>query len=103
MTKKNFYLLCAILGFIIPWSVVISGITTQAPLTHMFRILFANTYSGAFTADLMFSLFVFWVFVFNETRRLGMKNAWTYMLSSAFLGLAFTFPLFLFFREREIK
>ena len=100
--KKNLYLLCAILGLIIPWSILISRFSAQEPLSMMFSLLFANAHTGSVTADLALSIFVFWIFVWNETHRLNMRNAALFMLSSAFIGLAFTLPLFLYFREQKI-
>ena len=99
--KKNLYLLCAILGLLISWSILLSRYSAHEPLGAMFGLLFANAYTAAFTTDLLFSIFVFWIFVWNEAHRLGMKNAWLYLLCAPFLGLAFTLPLLLYFREQE--
>ena len=101
--KKNLYLVCTILGLIIPWSILISRFNSQEPIAGIFGFLFVNAYSASFTADLVFSIIVFWIFVILETQRLKMKNSWLYILASLTVGLSFSLPLFLFFRERQLE
>lgn len=100
--KKNVYLICTIPGFIIPWSILISQSNPQEPITGIFNFLFVNAYSASFTADLIVSIIVFWIFVFYETQRLNMKNAGLYILASLTIGLSFSLPLFLYFREHQL-
>jgi uncharacterized membrane protein YqjE len=102
MTKKNLYLVCTILGAIIPWSVLISQYSAQEPIADMFGYLFVNAYSAAFTADLLFSILVFVFFVIHETQRLNMKNAGLFIFATL-VGLSFALPLFLYFREKKIQ
>ncbi len=102
MTKKNLYLVCTILGAIIPWSVLISQYNANEPIGGMFGYLFVNAYSGAFTADLLVSVVVFVFFVLFETQRLKMKNSWLFILA-ILIGLSFALPLFLYFRERTLE
>ncbi|MFN8385440.1 MAG: DUF2834 domain-containing protein [Anaerolineales bacterium] len=102
MTKKNLYLICTILGAIIPWSVLISQYNVQEPITGMFGYLFVNAYSAGFTADLLISVMVFVFFVLFETQRLNMKNSWLFVLA-ILVGLSFALPLFLYFRERALQ
>ena len=101
--KKNVYLICTILGLIIPWSILISRFTAQEPIAGLFGFLFVNAYSASFTADLVLSIIVFWFFVIHESQKFNMKNAWLYILASLTVGLSFTLPLFLFFRERQLE
>jgi len=103
MTKKNIYLTCAVLGPIIPWSVLIARFSAREPITGIFGFLFVNAYSAAFTADLVVSIFVFWIFVIHETQKTNMKNAWLYILASLTVGFCFALPLFLYFRERHLE
>lgn len=42
------------------------------------------------------------VFIVVEARRLGMRNAWLYIVLSAVTAFAFTFPLFLAMRQRKL-
>ncbi len=43
------------------------------------------------------------ILIVLEARRLGMRNAWLYIVLSAATAFAFTFPLFLAMRERRIR
>jgi uncharacterized membrane protein YqjE len=102
MTKKNLYLVCTILGAIIPWSVLVMQYSAQEPIAGMVGYLFVNAYSAAFTADLLFSILVFVFFVIYETQRLNMKNAGLFILATL-VGLSFALPLFLYFREQKME
>ncbi|GAA1760104.1 DUF2834 domain-containing protein [Agromyces humatus] len=42
------------------------------------------------------------VLIVVESRRVGMKRAWLYIVLSAVTAFAFTFPLFLAMRERHL-
>ncbi|QIG39899.1 DUF2834 domain-containing protein [Microbacterium sp. 4R-513] len=42
------------------------------------------------------------VFIVVEARRLAMKRAWLYIVLSLVTAFAFTFPLFLAMRERQL-
>lgn len=43
------------------------------------------------------------VFIIVESRRIGMKRAWLYIVLSGVTAFAFTFPLFLAMRERRLQ
>jgi len=100
--KKNIYLICTILGAIIPWSILISRFTAQEPIAGIFGFLFVNAYSASFTADLTVAIIVFIFFVIHETQKLKMKNAWLHILATLG-GLSFALPLFLYFREQKLE
>ena len=44
--------------------------------------------------------FLFWSFL--EARRLGMKHWWFFLIFTFVIAIAFTFPLFLLYRERVL-
>jgi len=100
--KKNIYLVCTILGTIIPWSILISRFTAQEPIAGIFGFLFVNAYSASFTADLTVAVIVFIFFVVHETRRLNMRNTGLFILATL-VGLSFALPLFLYFREQKLE
>lgn len=54
------------------------------------------------TTDLSIVAIASVVFMITESRRLGMKRVWLYILLSGFTAMAFTFPLFLAMRERAL-
>ncbi|MBZ4486562.1 DUF2834 domain-containing protein [Microbacterium sp. cx-55] len=53
--------------------------------------------------DLLVVAVVRAVFIVVESRRLGMKRAWIYIVLSGVTAIAFTFPLFLAMRERRMQ
>jgi len=77
------------------WSVVL--------MTDWFASLFA---SGPAVASIGVDLLVVAVagsiLIVAESRRLGMRRAWLYIVLSGVTAFAFTFPLFLAMRERRL-
>jgi hypothetical protein len=104
MTKKNIYLLLAIIGFIAPYYFFV-----QVPpenlldLPVLIQPLFANNFMRGVAMDLTVSVIVFWIFVFMESSNLQMKYPWLYLLATLLVGLSFALPLFLYFRERQLE
>ena len=104
MTKKNIFLILAIIGFIAPYYFFI-----QVPpedildLPVLLQPLFANNFMKGVAMDLTVSVIVFWVYVFVEANKLQMKNPWLYLLATLLVGLSFALPLFLYFRERKLE
>ena len=104
MTKKNIFLVLAILGFIAPYYFFL-----QLPTENGFNLpllvqpLFANNFMKGVAMDLTVSVIVFWVYVFTEANKLQMKNPWLYLLATLLVGLSFALPLFLYFRERTLE
>ena len=55
------------------------------------------------TTDLLIAASAASIFIFYESKRLKMKYGWLFILGSFVTAIAFTFPLFLAFRERKLK
>ncbi len=64
------------------------------------------TGSGSAVSSMLVDLLVMaiagCVLIVVESRRLGMKRAWLYIVLSGLTAIAFTFPLFLAMRERRL-
>ena len=104
MTKKNIFLILAIIGFIAPYYFFVQVPPESAlDLPALVQPLFANNFMKGVAMDLTVSVIVFWVFVFIESNRLQMKNPWLYLLATLLVGLSFALPLFLYFRERQLE
>ena len=104
MTKKNIFLILAIIGFIAPYYFFIQVPPGDlANLPALIQPLFANNFMRGVGMDLTVSVIVFWLFAFLEANRLQMKNAWVYVLATLLVGLSFALPLFLYFRERKLE
>lgn len=63
---------------------------------------FANNASSSLAADIGVAFLAFVVFVVAESRRLGMRHGWLYILLGLGVATAFAFPLFLGMRERQL-
>jgi hypothetical protein len=98
------YLAAAILGTILPFSQLLPFLTTSGfDMPLFFRQLFENHVSAFFGMDVIVSSIVLWLFVFSEGPRRGMKNLWVYVLCNLAVGVSLALPLFLFFRERNLR
>jgi hypothetical protein len=104
MTKKNIFLILAILGFIAPYFFFLQVPPESAlDLRGLIQPLFANNFMRGVAMDLTVSVIAFWTYVFIEAHRLQMKNPWVYPLATLLVGLSFALPLFLYFRERNLE
>ena len=57
---------------------------------------------SSLTVDLLVVAVAGCILIVVESRRLGMKRAWLYIVLSGLTAFAFTFPLFLAMRERKL-
>lgn len=57
---------------------------------------------SSLTVDLLVVAVAGCILIVVESRRLGMKGAWIYIVLSGLTAFAFTFPLFLSMRERRL-
>jgi hypothetical protein len=57
---------------------------------------------SSLTVDLLVAAVAGCILIVVESRRLGMKRAWLYIVLSGLTAFAFTFPLFLAMRERKL-
>ncbi len=97
------YLICAILGTVLPLSQFLPFLAQHGfDLPLFFKQLFETHVSAFFGLDVIVSSIVLWLFVFSEGRRRGMKNLWLYVLCNLTVGVSLALPLFLFLRERKL-
>ena len=57
---------------------------------------------SSLTVDLLVVAVAGCILIVVESRRLGMKRAWLYIVLSGLTAFAFTFPLFLAMRQRRL-
>ena len=106
---KKVYLIIAILGFIAPnifvlnESIETGNILLWLDPTATLNGMFGNRISTAFIVDLLFAVFVFFIWSYNESKKLGIKNVWMIWVLTMLFGMAGTFPLFLFLREKKLN
>jgi hypothetical protein len=104
VSRKNIFLIFTLVGVLVPYYFFfkfLGGNGFDIPL--LVGQLFANDISTFFAVDLVVSIVVFWIYMISEADKLQMKNRWLYILASLTVGLSFALPLFLYFRERQLK
>ena len=105
---KNLYLFLAIVGFITPSVLVfyesietgniLFWLDPQATLNGMF----GNRIAAAFVTDLLCVVLAALIWIIMESKKLGMKNSWVYVVLTLLFGLAGPLPLFLYQREKVL-
>ena len=103
MVKKHLqrswiYLIISISGLITAWVFNALAVFEQADYLASW---FGSAVDWVLSLDLLIVILATVAFMLSEARRLGMKNVWLYFLASGFTAAAFTFPLFMFFREKD--
>jgi hypothetical protein len=101
MSRKNIFLILAILGFIAPYYFFLQ--VRGFDLNALLQQFAASKVLSGTAMDLLISVIVFWFFMFTEANKLQMKNPWVYFLATLLVGLSFALPLFLYFRERKLE
>jgi hypothetical protein len=97
---KNFYLLMAIIGTVIPWLFFAQFINAEGLNIPLFiKSLFVNGAAGGFSADVLISAVTFWVFAYRDTRERNVRYWWLIIPATLTVGLSLSLPLYLFLRE----
>jgi len=100
MKARHFYLICCVLGFILPYSQLVPWLLEHdLNVMLFFRELFANRISAFFAMDVIVSAIVLFWFIQNEGKRLRVRLLWLPTLGTLAVGVSFGFPLFLFLRQ----
>ena len=101
---RAFYLIAAVLGFILPYIFFIQFLAENGLNLALFvQQMFASPIAGFFSMDVIISSIVFWAFLFSEGRRLAMQRLWIYVLLNLLMGVSFALPVFLYVREGKIQ
>jgi hypothetical protein len=103
---KNIYLALAIIGFLLPnYFVLQESLTTgnyllYADIPATINGMFANRISSIFAIDLLFAVFVFFIWTYQVRGSIGSKSIFSVWALTMLFGLAGGLPLFLYFREK---
>jgi hypothetical protein len=101
---KQIYLLLFIVGTIVPYYFVINFILQSGFDVSLFiNQLFSTFPSGNFVSDLIISIFVFWVFIWFDSKNKKIPHLSIFVLLTLFVGLSSALPLYLYFREDNNK
>ena len=104
MKPKHVYALLAVAGTLLPlWQFLPFLRDHGLALPLFFQQLFSTPASGFFAMDVIVSSIVLWIFVFVESRRLGIRHSWLPIAGSLLVGVSLGLPLFLYMRERHLS
>jgi hypothetical protein len=90
----------AIVGAVLPYSFFIPFLVENGlDIPLLLSMLFANRISSFFATDFLLSCLIFWIFLYQETKKYRIKQWWVCMIATITIGLSCALPLFLYFRE----
>ena len=100
MSRKNIYLSLAIVGAVVPYVFFSAFVSSEGlDLGAFVSALFANGAAGGFTADLLITSFVFWLWSYHDARRLEISNWWLFPIINLLIGLSAALPFYLYLRH----
>jgi hypothetical protein len=103
MKTRHFYLICCVLGLILPYSQLVPWLLEHGlNITLFYRELFANRISAFFAMDVIVSAIVLIWFIQSEGKRLRVRLLWMPTVGTLVAGVSFGFPLFLFLRQMAL-
>ena len=99
------YGLIAIIGVIATWSFNILFMQEHGGFSLGLYLSenYVNYASGSISNDIIVVVVAFFIWSFNEAKKLGMKHWWVYVPLTFVVAIAFAMPLFLMMRERRLR
>ena len=96
------YLLFAVIGTIIPWFFFAQFFIQEGFNIPLFlRSLFINGAAGGFSADVLISILVFWIWSYSDARRKHIRHWWLVIPAGFTVGLSLALPLYLYLRHKD--
>jgi hypothetical protein len=97
---KRTYLLLAVVGAILPYIFFFQFVQIEGfSLLTFVEALFVNGAAGGFSADLLFTSFVFWLFMFVQQTRSKGPKPYLFIILNLTIGLSCALPAYLYARE----
>ena len=94
------WLVIAIAGLVGTW--IFNGLAIAQARDFIGDWVNSGPAVSSLTVDLLVAAVAGCILIVVESRRLGMKRPWLYIVLSGLTAFAFTFPLFLAMRERKL-
>ncbi|WP_282836665.1 DUF2834 domain-containing protein [Microbacterium flavum] len=94
------YLALSVLGLVGTWTFNALAIVQMRDFIG--DLVSSGPAVSSITVDLLVVAVAGSVFIIFESRRLGMRFGWLYIVASGLTAFAFTFPLFLAMRQRRL-
>ena len=103
MKARHFYLICSVLGLVLPYSQFVPWLLEHGlNVAMLVRELFGNRISAFFAMDVIVSAIVLIWFIQSEGKRLRVRLLWLPTVGTLLVGVSFGFPLFLFLRQATL-
>ena len=100
MQPRHFYLICCLLGFVLPYAQFVPWLLEHGlNVALLVRELFVNRISAFFAMDVIVSAIVLIWFIQSEGKRSRVPLLWLPTVGTLLVGVSFGFPLFLFLRQ----
>lgn len=105
MKRKYIYLALAVLGLCWTWyfNILFFQTAEDKSLGNFVAQCLTTLPAKSIGADLTVVLLTFFVWMIAEGMRLKMKVVWLLLPLTFVIAIAFTFPLFMFFREQRLE
>ena len=99
---KTLYLVLAIVGAVLPYVFFVQHFSSEGvSLSRFVTALFPNGAAGGFTADLLITSVVFWIFMFHQRNRDNGPRPILFIGLNLLIGLSCALPAYLYARERK--
>jgi len=103
MKARHFYLVCCVLGLVLPYSQFVPWLSEHGlDGALFFRELFVNRISAFFAMDVIVSAIMLIWFIQSEGKRLRVRLLWLPTIGTLVVGVSFGLPLFLFLRQATL-
>jgi Terpene cyclase DEP1 len=98
---KKIYLVATVIGAIVPFFFFFQFIQSNGVnLPGFISSLFVNGAAGGFSADLLISSFVFWIFMFQRRKMSNAPKPWLFIALNLGIGLSCALPAYLYAIEK---
>ncbi len=99
---KTLYLVLALVGAVVPYIFFMQHFSSEGiGLVGFVQALFANPAASGFTADLLITSSIFWIFMFQQHKRGKGPSPVIFIVLNLLIGLSCAFPAYLYARERQ--
>ena len=100
MSKKNIYLICAIVGISLSaYHFIMFLVTTGFSFKVFHDLLWGNHVSAIFASQVIVSGIAASAYIITQRHKIGIKKTSICLWSIGVLGIGFGLPLFLYFQE----
>ncbi|GMR24486.1 MAG: hypothetical protein BMS9Abin37_3036 [Acidobacteriota bacterium] len=99
---KTLYLIFAVVGAVVPYIFFVQHFSSEGfGLVGFVKALFANPSASGFTADLLITSSIFWIFMVEQHKGGRGPGPVIFVVLNLLIGLSCAFPAYLYARERQ--